>query len=57
MGRKRKSKGGLASAIRAAYRTLGIVNTAYVVTTGNPAKIAKHIARKRTVKFGGRLVK
>ena len=43
--------------IRKSYRALSVVNTADVVLSGNPVKIAKHLARKRTVKLGSHLVK
>ena len=39
------------------YRALSVLNTAAVVASGNPGKIAKHVARKRTVKAGSRIVK
>lgn len=58
MGKRRKSS-GLRKIIRGLYRTLGIINTAtYVLGAGaNPVKLAKHLTRKRTSKFGSRLIK
>ena len=54
---KRKKKSGLRKIIRGLYRTLGIVNTATYIVGGNPAKLAKHLTRKRTSKFGSRIVR
>lgn len=56
---KRKHSSGLRKIIRAAYRALGIVNTAtYVLGAGaNPVKLAKHLTRKRTSKLGSRIVR
>lgn len=56
---KRKSGSGLRKLIRSLYRVLGSVNTATYVLGGvsNPGKLAKHLTRKRTSKFGSRLIK
>lgn len=58
MGERKKS-GGIRKIIRSLYRALGAVNTAtYVLGAGaNPGKLAKHLARKRTSKWGSRIVK
>lgn len=54
---KRRSGGGLRGMIRAAYRILGAVNTVSHILSGDPGRLLRHTARKRTVKFGGRLIK
>lgn len=56
MGKRRKVS-GLRKIIRGLYRTLGIVNTATYVLGANPGKLVKHLTRKRTSKFGSRIVR
>lgn len=56
-GRGKRSRKGLGGFIRAAYKLLGALNTLHVVSSGNPIKVGKHLARKRTVKFGGRIIR
>lgn len=58
MGKRRRTSGAR-KLIRALYRVLGAANTAtYVLgAAGAPGKLAKHLTRKRTSKWGSRLVK
>lgn len=56
MGRKR-STSGARKLIRALYRLLGAANTATYLLAGNPAKLAKHLGRKRTTKAGARILR
>lgn len=56
-GRGKRSRRGLSGFIRSAYKLLGALNTANVIASGNVGKMVKHSARKRTVKFGGRIIR
>lgn len=58
MGRKHK-KSAARGILRSLYRALGVVNTlTYIVSAGaRPGALVKHLARKKTSKVGGRLIK
>lgn len=55
--RSRGKRGGLRALIRSGYRALGILNTASHVASGDPGRIVKHLLRRKTVKFGGSLIR
>lgn len=56
MGKRRRTSGAR-KLIRALYKMLGAANTATYLVAGNPAKLAKHLTRKRTSKMGARIIK
>lgn len=43
----------LSKLLRLGYKTLSILNTANVIASGNPNKIARHIVRRQLVKKAG----
>lgn len=51
-----KKRGLLSRFIRGSYKALSTLNTLNTLASGNPVKISRHLARKRTVKWGGSII-
>jgi hypothetical protein len=56
MGRKRKHHGPLKAFIRKSYKALSLLNTAEIIMSGDIAKISRHMARKRTIAIGSKII-
>lgn len=53
---KRRKKGFFAKLISGGYKALSRANTASVILSGNPAKIAKHGIRKLSVRKASKII-
>ena len=51
-----RKKSFLSKLIRSGYKALSVLNTANVIASGNPNKIARHLARKKTTRLGAGII-